>query len=58
VSGDRITLSEDYIQEVLKFVESPLCEGESDMKKGLFLWGDNDPYNADANAILRRLPCF
>ena len=25
-------------------------------KKGLFLWGDNDPYNADANSILAALP--
>ena len=56
LSGISLTLSEGYIQEVLKFVESPLCEGESDMKKGLFIWGDNDPATADANAILQRLP--
>ena len=42
----------------MKFVETPLCEGESDTKKGLFIWGDNDPYFADANAILLRLPFF
>ena len=26
-----------------------------DEKKGLFIWGDNDPYNADANRVLRHL---
>jgi len=26
-----------------------------DEKKGLFLWGDNDPYNADANRVLGHL---
>jgi hypothetical protein len=34
---------------VLQFVEA---------RKGLFLWGDNDPYHADANAIISRLPFF
>lgn len=58
ISGDSVTLSEGYMQAVLKFVETPQCEGESDMKKGLFIWGDNDPYNADANAVLQRLPFF
>jgi len=42
------------VQAVLKFVETRQCEA----KKGLFVWGDNDPYNADANAILQRLPFF
>lgn len=56
ISGAQVTLSEGHIQAVLKFVETPQCEGESDMKKGLFIWGDNDPYTADANAILQRLP--
>ena len=42
------------MQAVLKFVETRQCEA----KKGLFVWGDNDPYNADANAILQRLPFF
>jgi len=58
VSGASVTLTEGHIQAVLKFVETPQCEGESDMKKGLFIWGDNEPYNADANAVLQRLPFF
>ncbi len=58
LSGTSVTLTEGHIQAVLKFVETPLCEGESDTKKGLFIWGDNDPYFADANAILLRLPFF
>ena len=54
LSGTAVTLSEGHIQTVLKFVETRQCEA----KKGLFLWGDNDPYNADANALLKRLPFF
>jgi hypothetical protein len=49
ISGQTVTLSEAHIQAVLQFVEA---------RKGLFLWGDNDPYHADANAIISRLPFF
>jgi len=49
ISGLDVTLKEPYIQAVLQLVEA---------KKGLFIWGDNDPYYADANAIMSRLPFF
>jgi hypothetical protein len=56
MSGASVTLTEGHIQALVKFAETPQCEGESDKKTGLFIWGDNDPYFADANAILQCLP--
>ena len=58
ISSHQVTMSEGYIQAVLEFVETPQLEGQSDMNKGLFIMGDNDPFNADANVILQRLPFF
>ena len=46
ISNSTQFLTGDYIFEI---------EGFFNSGKGLFLWGDNDPYHADANAISRRL---
>jgi hypothetical protein len=46
ISNSTQFLSGEYISEIEDFFHSG---------KGLFLWGDNDPYHADANAISRRL---
>ena len=44
--GPGATVTAAYMPAIQKLV---------DLKKGLFIWGDNDPYNADANFILAHL---
>jgi hypothetical protein len=46
ISGSVVSLTPAHIAVVQKMV---------DLKKGLFIWADNDPYTADANALLRGL---
>ena len=46
VSGMTSSLTDGHCQAIQAFVNSG---------KGLFIWGDNDPYTADANALLRHL---
>jgi hypothetical protein len=46
ISGSSLTLNDDYMPHIKKLVER---------KKGLFLWGDNDPFNADAEFVLAHL---
>lgn len=46
ISDQSQQLNDDHIAEIETFFHSG---------KGLFLWGDNDPYHADANAISKRL---
>ena len=46
ISDQSQQLNGEHIAEIEAFFHSG---------KGLFLWGDNDPYHADANAISRRL---
>jgi hypothetical protein len=48
ISGASTSVTGEHVEVIKKFVQ--------DDKKGLFLWGDNDPYNADANRILAALP--
>ena len=47
VSGSTSTLTPGHLEAIKKLVA---------IKKGLFLWADNDPYTADANAVLAALP--
>ena len=47
ISGPRRTVTAEHIAAIKTLV---------DLKKGLFLWADNDPYTADVNAILAALP--
>jgi hypothetical protein len=46
ISNSTQFLNGEYLMEIEEFFNSG---------KGLFLWGDNDPYHADANAVSRRL---
>ena len=46
ISNRELSITVAYMPIIQKFV---------DLKKGLFIWGDNDPYNADANFILTNL---
>ena len=46
VSGSTASLTDGHCQAIQAFVNS---------RKGLFIWGDNDPYTADANVLLRYL---
>ena len=43
-------LSKKHIKRIVKYVVHE--------KKGLFLWGENDPFNVEANAVLAELPMF
>ena len=47
ISGRTVSVTAPYIDAIKGLVHA---------KKGLFLWGDNDPYFADVNAILKALP--
>jgi len=47
ISGSTVSVTAPYIDAIKGLVHA---------KKGLFLWGDNDPLNADVNAILKGLP--
>ncbi len=46
ISGDRRLLSEAHIAVIKRFFDSG---------KGVYIWGDNDPYYADANAVAQAL---
>jgi len=47
ISGVKLSITAPYINAIKGLVHA---------KKGLFLWGDNDPAYADVNAILKGLP--
>jgi hypothetical protein len=47
ISGSTVSVTAPYIDAIKELVHA---------KKGLFLWGDNDPFYADVNAILKALP--
>jgi hypothetical protein len=47
ISGCTVSVTAPYIDAIKGLVHA---------KKGLFLWGDNAPYFADVNAILKALP--
>jgi hypothetical protein len=47
ISGKTVSVTAPYVEAIKGLVH---------VKKGLFLWGDNDPFFADANAILKELP--
>jgi hypothetical protein len=47
ISGKTVSVTAPYVEAIKDLVHA---------KKGLFLWGDNDPFFADANAILKELP--
>ena len=46
ISSSTVNITGEYLQAIEFFFESG---------KGLYLWGDNDPYYADANVISRKL---
>jgi hypothetical protein len=46
ISADKSHITEEYLKEIILFYQ----EG-----KGLYLWGDNDPYYADVNLVSKRL---
>jgi hypothetical protein len=46
ISGASTTVTAKHIEVIQELV---------DLGKGLFLWGDNDPYNGDATAVLAGL---
>ncbi|MEI8254243.1 MAG: hypothetical protein WCJ30_01075 [Deltaproteobacteria bacterium] len=46
ISGERALLGEDHLRAIQDFFEAG---------HGVYIWGDNDPYYADANAVARRL---
>jgi len=47
ISGSTVSVTAPYINAIKGLVHA---------KKGLFLWGDNYPFFADVNAILKALP--
>lgn len=46
LSGDRQLLTEKHLDVIQRFFDSG---------KGVYIWGDNEPYYADANAVAKRL---
>jgi hypothetical protein len=42
ISGDRQLLTKDHLAVIKRFFDSG---------KGVYIWGDNEPYYADANAV-------
>ncbi len=46
ISGERQLLGEDHLRAIQEFFAAG---------HGVYIWGDNDPYYADANAVAQRL---
>ena len=46
ISTSYISLSDMYLNSIKKFFDNG---------KGVYIWGDNDPYYADANAVTKKL---
>jgi hypothetical protein len=46
ISGDRQLLTEKHLVVIKRFFDSG---------KGVYIWGDNEPYYADANAVAKKL---